>query len=650
MLTTRTPYRPHARLATFITLWLVALLWAPACLAAPSQIVERAFVLDPSGQMTLDQARQQPETAYTGALTRLRDHAVVWVRLRVAPPAGTAAAVRTPEPATERLRVIPIWTQSLLLYDPLQRDASGRIARLDAQPAGTLFAMQSLSIPVGEQARDLWLRLEPSGPVYLKAAVLTLEDAATREVLDGILQGVVIGAQAILILLGVVVWMADKKGIGHTMFTKQVLNLMLVLLNADLFLLPVLPNPLPWPEGSGSYVMESLRLLNMAMSLWFFVKVLELLQASRWALKMQRVPLALMAVCLLLLVFGQLALVRKIALVLYLAVPLGLVVGSLACRREPLHPVTGLGLARRGAERLAFGLVLWAAWGTALSGGLYRAQDVYFFAVMAPIAAFSSVGVLLLVGWRHIRADRQRQDEQQHRAELNTLALDFERGERLRQQEFMSMLTHELKAPLSTLGMVIGSATPSASMRHHATLALASMRQVIDHCAQSADIDDASTPPQLVACWLETELALRCDAQADKARIRIAPTQALPSVLADPRMLAVIFNNLLDNALKYSPHGSLINVAIVREHHPQGAVQRVSVANQALAGPLPDAARLFQKYYRGDAVQRISGSGLGLHLSRLLARRQGGDLQYEATALGITFTLVLPEQPAVALA
>jgi signal transduction histidine kinase len=112
----------------------------------------------------------------------------------------------------------------------------------------------------------------------------------------------------------------------------------------------------------------------------------------------------------------------------------------------------------------------------------------------------------------------------------------------------------------------------------------------------------------------------------------------------------VIFNNLLDNALKYSPHGSLINVAIVREHHPQGAVQRVSVANQALAGPLPDAARLFQKYYRGDAVQRISGSGLGLHLSRLLARRQGGDLQYEATALGITFTLVLPEQPAVALA
>ncbi len=117
-------------------------------------------------------------------------------------------------------------------------------------------------------------------------------------------------------------------------------------------------------------------------------------------------------------------------------------------------------------------------------------------------------------------------------------------------------------------------------------------------------------------------------------------------------MLAVIFNNLLDNALKYSPRGSAISVSIVRESHPQGAVQRVSVTNQALAEPLPDAARLFQKYYRGDAVQRISGSGLGLHLSRLLARRQGGDLQYQTAARCITFTLVLPESltPAAALA
>lgn len=263
--------------------------------------------------------------------------------------------------------------------------------------------------------------------------------------------------------------------------------------------------------------------------------------------------------------------------------------------------------------------------------------------MLTPVPALGAVGVLLLVGWRQIQTDRQHQAEQEHRAELNALALNFERGERQRQQEFMGMLTHELKAPLSTLGLVIGSSTTSASMHRHAEMALASMRQVIDHCAQSAELEDARIPPQQVACALHVELALRCDAQSDKARILLAPAEALPPIQVDRRMLTVIFNNLLDNALKYSPPGSVIRAAIVRETHPQGAVQRVSVTNKALQGPLPDASRLFTKYYRGDAVQRISGSGLGLHLSRLLARRQGGDLSYLADAHGITFTLVLPE-------
>lgn len=633
-----------------MVLWLAALLWVPACLAAPSQIVEQAFVLDPGGQMTLEQARQQPQTVYTDALKRLLNHSVVWVRLRVVPTADAGPPAGGPGPATERLWVVPIWSQSLSLYDPLQTDAGGRIKRQDTPPSAALFSVQILPIAVGAQARDLWLRLEPRGPTYLSAAVLTAEDADAREKSDDLMQGMVIGSHAMLILLGLVTWMVDPRGIGHVMFTKQVINIMIAALNADLFLMPVLPGVLHWSEGIGTYGLEGLRLLNLAVSLWFFIKVLELLQAPRWALKLQRVPLALMAVCVVLLVAGQLALVRAMDLVLYVMVPLGLMVASLALRREPLQSVTCLGLARRGAERLAFGVVLWLAWGGSLSSGFYRTQEVSLMGMLLPLPPVGAVGVLLIVGWRHIRADRQRQVQQQHRAELNAMALDFERRERQRQQEFMNMLTHELKAPLSTLGMVIGANAPSVSMHRHAETALASMRQVIDHCAQSSDIDDASTPAQQVACSLAAEFALRYDAQVEKTRIQIVPADPMPSILADPRMLAVIFNNLLNNALKYSPRGSAISAAITRECHPQGAVQRVSVTNQALDGSLPDAARLFQKYYRGDAVQHISGSGLGLHLSRLLARRQGGDLIYQPDERGVTFTLVLPESPPPAAA
>ena len=629
----QTPRHPIVWLARCLALWLATVLWTPGSLAAPSRIVEQAFVLDPSGQMSLEQVRKQPETAYTGPLMRLRDQSVVWVRLRMVPSAGSS------RPATELLRAIALWSHSLSLYDPFHHDAGGRLTPVDTPPAPALFTVQTLPLAFGTQARELWLRLEPRGPIYLKTAVLTFEEVASREVLDGILQGMAMGAQVILILLGAFVWSADRCGIGHTLFTKQVANLTLTALNANLFLLPMMNGR----EAIFIYGIEGLRLLNVAVSLWFFARVLKLLQASSWALKLQRVPFALLLVCLLLLLSGQLAWARSLMLALYMTVPLGLVAASLTCLREPLDSDTGLGLVRRAAEHLAFGLVLWAAWVTSFIGGYHRTQDISFTWVMGPIAALSAVGVLLVVSWRRIRADRQDQVEYRHHAELNALALNFERSERQRQQEFMAMLTHELKAPLSTLGMVIGSTTPSASMRRHAELALASMRQVIDHCAQSADIDDVGVPLQRVACALAVELELRVAASADNARIRIATTNAAPLILADRRMLSVIFNNLLDNALKYSPPGSAIRAAVVHEIHPQGAVQKVSVSNQALPGPLPDCKRLFSKYYRGDAVQRISGSGLGLHLSRLLARRQGGDLIYQADAQGVTFTLVLPE-------
>ena len=636
--------------ANCVVLWLATLLWSPVCVAATSQIVEQAFVLDPGGQMTLEQARQQPQTPYSGTFTHLLGNSTAWVRLRVAPTLGTSAPAGGPTPTTEQLRVVPNWSHSLSLYDPLQLDASGRIKRQDTVPTPAQFDVKLLSIPVSTQARDLWLRLETNGPAFLAADVLSVESAAAREVTDGLFQGSVIGAHAMLILLGFMAWMADPRGIGHIMFTKQVSNLAVAILNTDLFLMPVWLGMMSGPNDVEAYVAEGLRLVNLALSLWFFIKVLELLQVPHWALKLQRVPLALMALCMLLLVAGQLALVRTIEMALYATVPLGLVAASLACQHESQQPATGLGRVRRSAQCLALGGALWAAWGASLSSGFYKTWAASSFGQLAPIPAFSAVAVVAVVGWRRISAQKRSQVEHQHRAELNAQALDFERGERQRQQEFMNMLTHELKAPLSTLGMVIGSTAPSASMHHHAELALVSMRQVIDHCAQSADIDDTSTQARQVACSLTAEFALRCDAQVEKARIHVMPTDAMPSVLADPRMLAVIFNNLLDNALKYSPRGSAISAAITRECHPQGAVQRVSVTNQMPGAALPDAARLFQKYYRGDAVQRISGSGLGLHLSRLLARRQGGDLTYQGDALGVTFTLVLPESPPPAAA
>ncbi len=638
--------------------WLIGALWPPTCLAAHSRIVEQAFVRDRSGQMTLAEAQRQPQTPYRGHYLQVIDPSVVWIRLRIAPDpaaatasasatasgAGSPATTAPAEPVTDWLRVIPMWTQSLALHDPLQRGGAGRSAGLDATPVAAPFKVQTLPMPLAAGARDVWLRFEAAGTAYLAVSLLSAEEAELRAVSDSALQGLVIGVQALLIMVGVLAWMMDSSGIGASMVLKQVVNLLMALLNADFFLRSGMASGLPLPGGgSSAHAVELLRLLNLALSLWFFGRVLQRLEAPRWSLLALRVPLALMALGPLLLWLGELALLRLLLLALYAGLPILLVLTSLVCRREPLNPATPLGLLRRGVEKLAFALLLLIAWATSFPTGFYKTQDLSFFGVMLPLCASSAVGVMLVVVWQRLRTDQRRQDDRQRQAALDALALASERGERQRQQEFMVMLTHELKAPLSTLGLVLGAPVASATMRGHADLALSSMRRVIDHCAQSVEFEDATSAPHPVACSLWTEIALRRDAQADRDRIRLVPSPDLPPALVDPRMLAVILNNLLENALRYSPRASPVTVSLTRETHPQGALQHICVSNQPATGPLPDAGRLFQKYYRGEAAQRSSGSGLGLYLSRLLARRLGGDLSYGSAGQIVSFTLVLPE-------
>ncbi len=618
--------------------WCVAVVaWPQSCRAEAGQqarILEQAVVTDPAGQMTLDQVLAQPQTVYAGALVNMRNPSVVWVRLRIAPPQDGAQA------PPQRLRVVPMWQRSLALYDPVQRSEDGRIAPIDAPATNSVFDVQGFELARSTAPRDVWLRLEPSGPLYLRATVLSADESQARDASDSLVQGLAMGLQTMLIVAGLIVWRWDRRGMGPTLFLKQVFNLAIVLVNANLLGLT--------STQPGEVAVEGLRFLNMAVSLWFFLRILQLLQVPRRVLWIQHASLVLVGLGSLTVAAGQLELARAVNLALVAVVSLGLVASSAFAQVGPADPVTPARRAWRVAQRAGLGLLIWAAWIASFAAGVQKAQATSFALVMIPVLTVCALGILLVVMGRRVAAERQRQAALRHRAELDALALDFERAERQRQQEFMTMLTHELKAPLSTLSLVIGSPSASATMLRHGQKALASMRQVIDHCAQSAQVDEV-LPLAQDACCLAVELGLRLDAQADPRRFQLAPAPAWPDVVADRRMLAVILNNLLENATHYSPPGSPIHVRIERDTSPEGAVQRLSLSNQALEGPLPDASRLFQKYYRGDAAQRISGSGLGLHLSRQLARRMGGELSCHASGRELTFTLLLPE-PATATA
>jgi signal transduction histidine kinase len=110
---------------------------------------------------------------------------------------------------------------------------------------------------------------------------------------------------------------------------------------------------------------------------------------------------------------------------------------------------------------------------------------------------------------------------------------------------------------------------------------------------------------------------------------------------SDSYILKIIFTNLIENALKYSPAESIIYVSMQVTDSPDNTIS-IQISNQLVQSNIPDLSLIFDRYYRSPLVKNISGTGLGLHLSQLLSIRLGGQLSAAIHEGTITFNLSLP--------
>ncbi|MFQ5462340.1 MAG: sensor histidine kinase, partial [Phycisphaerae bacterium] len=107
--------------------------------------------------------------------------------------------------------------------------------------------------------------------------------------------------------------------------------------------------------------------------------------------------------------------------------------------------------------------------------------------------------------------------------------------------------------------------------------------------------------------------------------------------------LAVVVNNLLGNAIKYTPADG--NVYVGCQVNSDGVV--ITVKDNGVGISPEDQPRVFEKFYRAEdeAVQTETGTGIGLYTARAIARRHGGDIELlSAKGEGSTFMLKLPHK------
>jgi signal transduction histidine kinase len=133
--------------------------------------------------------------------------------------------------------------------------------------------------------------------------------------------------------------------------------------------------------------------------------------------------------------------------------------------------------------------------------------------------------------------------------------------------------------------------------------------------------------------------AIRRHEHEETARFRLDRPEGGVRVRGDPDRIAQILDNLLNNAVKYSPASAPIDVAVTT----LTGEARVRVEDYGIGVAAEERDRMFTAYYRTSRTRAIPGLGLGLHISRRLAEQHGGRLWLDdSTDAGSVFALALP--------
>jgi len=219
-------------------------------------------------------------------------------------------------------------------------------------------------------------------------------------------------------------------------------------------------------------------------------------------------------------------------------------------------------------------------------------------------------------------------------------------------QELVSNVSHEFKNPLNSIVGNMDLVLDDAELLPpHITRRLMVVQRNAERLLDLvADLTtSASTTLNVhpkrtdLASLVETSLS-SAQASAERSHVEIAAD--VPSPLwayADPLRIGQVLDNLVSNAIKYSPDGGRVSISARADNQ----WVRLSVTDTGMGMSTEDAAKAFNRFFRSESARRaaIPGAGLGLSITRMIVERHGGSIMCESgEGQGSTFTLTLPAE------
>lgn len=585
-------------------------------------IVSQSYYADKTNQLSLDEVKAQVFKPYEGLLTGGFSKGAYWIKLGIRAHAQDLV-----------LKIRPAYTNELTLYDPASTGppkVSGSRFQLD--DADVEAASLNFLLPPSVEDRDVFLRVKSVSSYLVYVEAMPLSAFKRTERTENLIYAGYVMLTLILTVWLFITWLMNRERVIGMFAVQQFfafLHTFIAVGLARVFLDRYI---------SGALINEVFRLVLVTYPLIGLVANLLLLREYGLKKGFRSVFHLLMGASLLvigLFLTGQEVTALNINAQLLL-VMMGFFWISAIFGTDKRRASAASNAVQLNALRLfySFNLTVWLIAVLPLLGlistGPIALHSLFVYNMMSSLMFF------FLLQYRA----RWLLKHEVARATTLKAEATQERQRREEQSMLMAMLSHEIKTPLSVLKLVVDEKVAGSDLEGHANRAVSNIDFIVNRCLQLGKLDAEAIRLVPSKFYLANFLATLVVYHKAQERVKIVCQELL--LHADEDILRVVLSNLLDNALKYSPSESQIELTGEAAEVAGKSGVRITVSSDL--GPLgaPDPDQVFKKYYRNMSASKISGSGLGLFLVQQLVTVLGGTVVYSHINRQVRFTVWMP--------
>lgn len=224
--------------------------------------------------------------------------------------------------------------------------------------------------------------------------------------------------------------------------------------------------------------------------------------------------------------------------------------------------------------------------------------------------------------------------------------------------EFITVAAHQLRTPLTGINWTFETLNQEPDLKPEPKQLISEglaqtqkLLKIVNDLLDVSKIEEGKFGYQLENInlgELAAEILASVEAIANQYKVKLyfdRPAEAI-MVKIDSQKLGMVFNNLLDNALRYNVENGEVVVKIEKLSNKPFA--QISVKDTGVGIPAEEINKLFSKFYRGSNVMGANptGGGLGLYIAKNIIQRHGGEIWAESVlGRGSTFYFTLPTDP-----